>query len=331
MALTVPLMVGLHWGWYTSAPLVRGQEPIEVTITHGQTFEEVIAALRDAGLVGNLLYFKILASTKGADRKIRPGAYVIRPGTTPVQLLDQLTQSNQDAEVTLTVLEGWTLYHVADRVEALDLDSRDNFLARATAPDMLDRHKILGESVEGYLFPDTYRFAPRAGADVLLDRMIARHQEVWDELTRDVGPGKLQSLRDAHKLNSRQLLTLASIVEREAVVDDERPIIARVFFNRLQQGMRLQADPTCTYGPDLYKEKASPRLCKDRDSRYSTYVIDGLPPGPIANPGRASLRAVMAPTDKPNERDYLYFVARPDGRRHTFSKTYDDHRDAIPR
>lgn len=329
--LVLPLMLGLHWGSYTSTPVVQGSEPVPVTIPAGASFDQVLQSLQEAGLVGNLAYFKLLARLRGADRRVRAGQYEVAPGSTPDQLLALITQKGAHGDITLTVLEGWTLYHTADRVAELGLASREDFIARATDPALLKSLEVHGPSVEGHLFPDTYRFHPNAGADAVLERLVQRHRQVWGELEQEVGRDALEALRRDHKLSSRELLVLASIVEREAVVDEERPVIARVFLNRIKKEMKLQADPTCTYGPTIYLEKASPKLCKDKNSLYSTYVIPGLPPGPISNPGRSSLKAVMQPTQKPKELEYLYFVARPDGRRHTFSKTYQAHRKAIPR
>ncbi len=331
LGLGLPLALGTHWGSFNATAVHPYEEPVEVVIPAGAGFDGALAPLRDAGLLSNLLYFRILARWKGADRKIRAGTYRVQPGTKPGGLLEQLTRGGQGEEVVLRIPEGWTLYHIADRVEAKGLDTRENFIKLVTSPDTVKRFDLRGPSLEGYLFPDTYRFDPKAGADAVVERMVRRHRQVWKNLLDEHGRSKTDALRKAHNMAPRDLITLASIVEREAVVDDERPIIARVFLNRLKKGMPLQADPTCTYGPKIYKKKASPKLCKDRKSTYSTYVIDALPPGPISNPGRSSLEAVITPTNKETQTEYLYFVAKPGGRRHTFSKTYKAHRKAIPR
>jgi UPF0755 protein len=330
MLLLVPVMVAVHWLHYVSSPIPGLDAPVTVDIPDGAGFGGAVKVLRDRKLVHNLEYFKLLARLEGADKALRPGVYKIPAKATPRELLERLTQG-EDVSDLVTLPEGWTMYHIADRLEAAGVVERGVFLERATSKELLRKLDIPGGSVEGYLFPDTYHFAPGISADAVIERMVRRHRQVWQDLENEVGPDKLQALLETHKLSKRDLLILASIVEREAVEDEERPIIARVFFNRLDKGMKLQADPTCTYGPKLYKQKASPANCKDPKSRTSTYVIQGLPPTPISNPGRASLRAVFEPTERPDERDYLYFVARPDGRRHTFSKTYKEHNEAIPR
>lgn len=315
-----------HWATTAAAD----QERV-VSISRGAGFDAVMDELQSQGLIKNRLYFIALARVRKADRQVRAGEYVIPAGTSPPGVLAILTSRGRDGRVVLTVPEGFTIYHVADRVHELGLVERQDFLDYVQSPEAVAAHNIRGESLEGYLFPDTYFFAPGVSVESIVGRMVRQHDTVWTQAVGDAGPERMKILKRTHKLTRRQLVIMASVVEREAVVDEERPVIARVLLNRLDKGMRLQVDPTCTYGPDIYMAKASPALCKDASSRYSTYVIDGLPPGPIANPGRKSLEAVLMPTTKPDQLDYLYFVAKRGGRTHTFSKTYEEHLAAIPR
>jgi UPF0755 protein len=287
--------------------------------------------LQEQDLVGNPVYFLALSRMRRADRKIRAGQYLVPAGTTPPGVLDIITSRGSEGRIVVTVPEGFTMYDVADRVHWLGLAEREVFLEFVESDKARREHGVTGESLEGYLFPDTYHFVPGVSVEAMAGRMVRRHRTVWRRLVDEVGAAEVDALRRTHGLTESELVILASIVEREAVVASERPIIARVLLNRLDKGMRLQTDPTCTYGPETYRAKATPALCKDRKSRYSTYVIDGMPPGPIANPGRASLEAIMSPTTEPEQMEYLYFVAKRDGRTHTFSRTYDEHRKAIGR
>ncbi|MBH25856.1 MAG: hypothetical protein CMH57_15725 [Myxococcales bacterium] len=327
----VGLSLYVHYTWYLHTPISDpdANETV-VVIPSGASFDQASAQLEQVGLVKLPLYVKIYAVRDGLDSKLRAGTYSVPPGLTPIQLVDLLTTGGSDEQVRLTVPEGHTIYHVADRVEQLGLANRDVFLAEARNPELLKAHGIRGESVEGYLFPDTYFFRQGTSVRTILDRMIARHQQVWGEVTASVGQLLVDELSEQYSLDVHGFVTLASIIEREAIVHDERPIIARVFYNRFDRKMRLQSDPTCVYGPEIYDSKPTPALCRDPKSRYSTYVIPALPPGPIANPGRAALRAAIAPTTNPKKSGFLYFVARGDGsRRHTFSKTYKEHVKAV--
>ncbi len=313
------------------SPIEGLEEDALVVIAEGSDFSATMRSLEGAGLVTHPLYFRAMVWRRGADTKVRAGRYEIPVGSSPSELLDRITGSGPGGAVRLTVPEGWTMYHIADRVEASGIVDRGAFLAAATDPALLKALGVRADSFEGYLYPDTYFFSPGVTAEGIIRRMVGRHREVWAQLVKKIGPEVVEARGREHRLTARALLILASLVEREAVVDEERPIIARVFLNRLERKMKLQCDPTCIYGPDIYKEKPSPALCRDKASRYSTYVIKGLPPGPVANPGRTSLQAVLAPTEAAGERDFLYFVAKPGGRRHTFSKTYEAHQEAIPR
>ncbi len=329
-AAAAGIIVG-HWNHYIRAPISALDAERTVVVEEGQSWPQVIETLSKDGVVVWPLHFKALVRVRRMDQRLRPGRYILPPGITPEGVLARLTRSGPDGSYRLTVPEGFSMYRIADRVEAEGLASRAAFLKAATDKVLMKRLKVRGESFEGYLFPDTYFLPPGATPQVIITRMVKRHRQVWKKVLKDVGAKKVAALRKAHGLADPELITLASIVEKEAVVADERPIIARVFYNRLKKDMKLQTDPTCVYGPKIYTKKPSPKLCRDAKSRYSTYVIKGLPPGPIANPGRASMMSVLKPTTDKDKVDYLYFVARRGGRRHTFSKTYEAHKKAIPR
>jgi UPF0755 protein len=211
----------------------------------------------------------------------------------------------------VVVPEGLTAARAALRLEATGLADAADFTAVVEDPASAAALGVEGATLEGYLFPDTYRLphglAPREVAKVLVDRFL----EVWHEIE--------PRARD-QKLSMREVVTLASIVEKETAASDERPLIASVFRNRLKRGMRLETDPSVIYGIPNFDGNLRRRDLEDAGNPYNTYIIPGLPPGPIANPGAGALRAVVNPA----ESDYLFFVSRNDGT-HVFSKTYREH------
>ena len=218
----------------------------------------------------------------------------------------------------MTLPEGYNRWQVADALSAAGLVDRAAFLRR-----------VARDGLEGRLFPDTYWFRLGAGDDLVISTLTDRFDAVLAATLKD--DPRAADLSKAGPARHR-LLTLASLIEKEARTAHDRPLIARVFENRLARGMKLQTDPTCVYSDEHYTEVPHPRHCRDPNNAYSTYVIPGLPPTPIANPGRASITAALHPTDTPEARALLFFVARRDGSgEHHFSATLDDHEAATRR
>ncbi len=293
-------------------------------IRPGETAGSVADRLSAAGLVWSPHYFRILASLEGKDVKLQPGEYAIPANPTVRDLLELLT-SGRNRVRRVTVPEGLRAEEVAATVaEALGRPVEE---ARAwLIPGRLD-HPVLREkppdaSLEGYLMPDTYIVGWDHGPEVVFRLML-------DNLEAKLTP-EVRAKAGARGLSVHSLLTLASIVEREAKVDEERPLIASVFLNRIRLGMRLEADPTVQYALALDPLsvarfgywKAELTLEDLRvDSAYNTYKYPGLPPGPICNPGFASIRAVAEAPETP----YLYFVLDRDGRHHRFAATWEEH------
>ncbi len=272
----------------------------------------MVAALRREGVVEDPLVFEWYGRYREVGRRIKAGTYAVDLSITPRELLGRLEAGTLPAQVRITIPEGYNRWQVADLLAKQGLVDRAEFLRR-----------VERDGLEGRLFPDTYWVRKDAGLDAVIDLLTRRFDEVWEQLLKEQ-PGA--------KVDRGRTINLASLVEKEARTERDRPLVARVFLNRLEKKMRLQTDPTCVYGPELYEETPHPRFCKDPSSRYSTYVIDGLPPTPIANPGRAALRAVLAPARGPGADELLYFVARRDGSgEHHFSATYEEHRKAVQR
>jgi UPF0755 protein len=312
--ITIGLVTVLAaWGWHRlqAAPEIPdgGGEPVEFRVSPGEGFASVSSRLADGGLVVSAARFETLARLLGADRDVQAGTYLFAPGTPPRDLLGDLVAGSVRL-LRFTVPEGWRLDQIADEAEGALGIPRELFLAAASDPD---RKEVLGsraENLEGYLFPETYRLPDDVTAGELVDAMTGRFVAVWDSLKGDPPP----------ELDRHDVVTLASIVEAETSRPDERPRIAAVYLNRLERGWKLQADPTVRYALGRFRGRLYYKHLRV-DSPYNTYREAGLPPGPIAAPGRAALQAVLQPL---SPCDDMYFVASGDGG-HVFSRTKQDH------
>lgn len=290
-----------------------GGPVVRVTIPSGATFRVAADSLGRAGLVSSPSLFRWYARLTGRDRDIKAGTYLLRHGRSWNSLVNAL-RAGQGLERRLTIPEGWSLREIVPalaRVLDAPLDS-----VRAAVRDTALVHELdlPTPTLEGYLFPDTYSFAYNTTPRAAVREMVERFESVW----QPAWTARLQQLA----MSRNDIVALASIVEQEAVLPEERPVISAVYHNRLRLGMPLQADPTVQYALGEHHEHVT---FKDLDvqSPYNTYRHPGLPPGPIASPGRASIEAALYPASVP----YLYFVARPDGH-HEFRTTFKEHTEA---
>lgn len=274
--------------------------------------------LQRGGLIDYPRAFALYARIKGAGRDLKAGHYRFRVGQSWGEILGAL-RSGELVTVPLTIPEGFTLREIAPRIAELSGLPADSVRAFLENPALAEQLGVPGPTLEGYLFPETYRFSEGLEVAAIVRELVARYRSFW-------GPRE-RALADSLELSEREVVTLASIVEEETRRGEERPRIAGVYLNRLRIGMLLQADPTVQYALGEPKPRL---LFRDIDSvadhPYNTYVQPGLPPGPIASPGEASLRAVL----EPEEHDFLFFVARPDGS-HVFTRTAREHVNAINR
>ena len=283
---------------------------IRVTIPPGASFREVTDTLVAHDLVASRFWFTLLARVRRTDRSAKAGIYDLPTGASPWALLRAL-ERGRVAMGKFTAPEGLTLADLADlAAERLGVVP-DSVIVAANERARVGRVAPDAPTLEGYLLPETYNLPIPVTATSLVDAMVEEFQRKWDP----AWTLRLDSLR----MTRTQLLALASIVEGEARHDDERPVIAAVYSNRLRLGMPLQADPTVQYAIQIATGQRKPRLYfKDYEfpSPYNTYLNPGLPPGPVNSPGLKSIEAALYPADVP----YLYFVAGPDGH-HVFSKT----------
>jgi UPF0755 protein len=302
------------WWWVTRVPLPLPQAPYAFSVRSGATLRSVAHGLTGAGVLPADWTLVALGRLGGIDRSIKAGNYELPAGTTLAGLLAKLSQGDA-AQTSLTIVEGWTVH---DLREALRVDGEVAQVAGDVADADLMRTLGAPEAQpEGWFFPDTYFFAAGASDVSILARAYRTMQQRLDAAWAARAPGlPLASPYEA--------LILASIVEKETGRAADRPLIASVLINRLQQGMRLQADPTVIYGLNGHVNGNLTKRDLDADSPYNTYTRDGLPPTPIALPSQAALDVVLHPPATP----YLYYVARGDGSS-AFSANLADHNRAV--
>jgi UPF0755 protein len=304
--------------WFATTPPGGGpgvDESVEIVVPPGAGALAIGKQLRSAGLIRYPRLFALAARARGVEASLKAGRYRVAGGMSWGEILDVIA-AGEVVTFPLTVPEGFTVRELAPRVAEATGVETDSVARLAMDSTFVAELGVPGPTLEGYLFPETYRFAEGLAPGDVLREMVERYKAYWTPERR----ARLDSL----PLDERGLVTLASIVEEEARVGEERPIIAGVYTNRLEIGMLLQADPTVQYA--LGEPKARLLFADiDRvaDDPYNTYTHAGLPPGPIASPGASSLDAALYPADVP----YLFFVARPDGS-HEFTRTNREHVNA---
>jgi len=283
-------------------------------IPQGATVKEIAQLLHEKGVIKSAKAFEMFVRLAGREREIKAGIYEFDLPMYPSELLDKLVGGELKLR-RVTIPEGLTIRDVDALLSSQGVIAKGEFEGYCYDPDVVGRYGIEAKSLEGFLFPDTYLVAYDVSVEGLADAMTERFWEVFSPNLR----------RDAEErgMSVLEAVTLASMIEKETALSHERPLISAVFHNRLRKGMKLQCDPTVIYG----LEDFDGNLTKDdlnNPHPYNTYVHSGLPPGPICNPGRASLVAAVRPADV----DYLYFVAKQDGTHH-FSSVYSEHYKAV--
>jgi UPF0755 protein len=315
VALLVLATAGLGWLVVTPTAAVR-QGPLVVMIPPHEGLLGIANRLLEAQVIRSRVAFVAGTLVRGAPRHLKAGEYEV-PRDANAWAIIALLESGRVRQHAILHPEGATVAELARALEAERLADVDTVTRVAADRKFLDAHGIEGPSVEGYLFPDTYQFVRGMTAEEMLGKMV---QRMRTKLTPEIR-GRARDMG----LSTHQLLTLASIIEREAIVKDEQRVVAAVFWNRLKIGMPLQADPTVQYA--VAKERrALSRADLAVDHPYNTYVRSGLPPGPIASPGLGAIEAALEPAPV----KYLYFVASDD-QRHHFSTTVQEHNAAVTR
>ncbi len=318
MILSLFIVVLSIAGWFlqfaSQAATGNKSETVVVIVPNGSSVKEINRILASAGLVKDDVRFLILARYLGLAAKLQAGEFALHRGQTPQELLKELAIA-KPIQHAVTIREGLNIVEIAKVFESGGWCDADEFIRLAEDPDFLNSVNLgLHKSLEGYLYPDTYYLTRKGHTTADLLRMQVRHFfAVWNEIKTDA----------PLKLSPYEVLILASMVEKETANAAERPLIAGVFFNRLKKGMRMQSDPTVVYGVENFSGKLT-RTHLRTPTLYNTYTIKRLPIGPISNPGKAALMAVL----HPDESKFYYFVSKNDGS-HKFSETLREHNRAV--
>jgi UPF0755 protein len=316
--------------WNGLKPAPPG-EPVRIEIPKGTSANRTAELLERHGIIRNAFLFKYYLQMKNEGDHFQAGLYEMRPGMTNDEIIAMLNEGRTVKPPTFrfTIPEGYTLEHIADKLAAEGLIDKTKFLELADSPEarkwssaaasIPDDERLI-HPLEGYLFPETYEMETGSTEADILKRMMAELDRKLDQLPED-----WQEILEERNMTLHELLTVASLIEREVAIAEERPIVASVIYNRLARGMPLQVDATVQYALGETKDRL---LDEDLgiDSPYNTYKIPALPPGPIASPSLASILAALEPEDT----DYLYYVLMRDGSRtHLFAKTIEEHQRNI--
>ncbi len=297
--------------------ITNNNQEVRYEIKKGDSFSGIARQLKEQNIINDATRFRVVAKLMRKDRDMKVGVYTIEPGEKYRDLINKFAKGITHFE-KITIPEGYSSFQIAELLESKGWVTAADFLERIKDPQYLDIYGIPhSQSLEGYLYPDTYFIPLHYKSDDIIKMMLKRFDQIIDDKIKDKIKKKGMSLHE--------VLSMAAIVEKEAKVQYEKPIIAGVYYKRLKVNMRLQADPTLIYALILDGEYDGDikfkHLRPPWPSPWNTYYAYGLPPGPIANPGKASILAAIFPADV----DYVYFVANPADGTHDFSKTLDEH------
>jgi UPF0755 protein len=309
----------LYVGWSFFVP-PRGDPSAKVIlIKKGSHLRQVAQLLQEKGVIRSKHFFILIATLLGKKASIKAGEYEFSDFERPLEVLDTLVKG-QVRRHLVTIPEGYTLAQVAQLLEDLNIVGKDEFLQKATSPVFiasLGLDRAAGLTLEGYLFPETYHFIKEMDPQETIQMMVQQFKKVF-------GP-ELAERASQLGMSEKEVVILASIIEKETPLPDEKPLVSAVFHNRLSRRIPLQSDPTVIYGIKNFDGN----LTKEhllRPTPYNTYLIPGLPPTPICNPGKESILAALHPASVP----YLYFVSKNDGS-HFFSSEIEEHNRAVSR
>jgi UPF0755 protein len=319
IVLLVPLLIAIFTYRFMRGAFLEPLDPekkdlILVEVEPEKSFREVCKLLQEKGVIRHWWSVEILARLRKSDRSINAGEYEVAPSMDPRAVLAKLV-SGEVFKRKVVIKEGMSIWEIGTLVDHAGLISQQDFDNSIADPKLLAEAGISGPSFEGYLFPETYYFSRPTNARAIIWRMLEEGERHW--------PAEFSARADELQLGRHEVLTLASIIEKESGNVDEQPLISSVFHNRLSQGMKLQSDPTVIYGIPNFKGNLTKEDLQT-PTPYNTYMSFGLPPGPIGNPGDSAIKAALYPRDS----TYLFFVADGTGR-HVFSTTLQEHNEAV--
>ena len=300
---------------YMFTPYKSGEDLKKIEIRKGQSLKSISLMLKREGIISNSTLFTLAVQILGGEGNIKAGEYMLSARFSPYKIF-QILNGGKILTYNITIPEGYNIREIAELLHRKGIVKKERFLKLVKDPKLISRYGINSSTLEGYLFPDTYRFSKGLEEERVIEMMVKRF---WQKIT------PLLSRVKRSGMSLSEVIILASIVEKETSLSKERPLVASVFLNRLRKGMKLESDPTVIYGlkrfsGDLKKEDLR------NPHPYNTYIYKGLPPTPICNPGLSSIKAVL----NPSHTEYLFFVSKNDGS-HFFSKTLREHLKAVGR
>jgi UPF0755 protein len=314
IAVPLAILIFVYSALYLHTPTHTGGLTKTVAIRKGMAFKEVAHLLEDEGVIRGVRRFILLGALSGALRTIKAGEFQLSSDMTPLQVLNALTEGKVK-QYKISIPEGYTVSQIAEFLERRGITGRKAFLERCFSPQYASSLGICANSLEGYLFPDSYLFSRDLRPEDVIETMVRQFLQIYtpqySERAKELG------------FSDYEILILASIIEKEAAIPRERFLVSSVYHNRLKRNMRLNSCPTVIYGIKDFNGNLTKRDL-ERFTPYNTYLIRGLPPGPISNPGREAIMAALYPT----ETDYLYFVSKNDGSHH-FSSSLEEHNIAV--
>lgn len=313
LCLVVTTLIVIRISLFLNRPAQETASLQEITVKQGVTLTEVAGELETRGIITGKRIFLLWARMNDYGRKVKAGEYELGAHMTPRRILEKLIRGEVKI-YSVTIPEGLTRKEIAEVLAGRGLVKKERFLQLTGDPTLVEKYGFKAKNLEGYLYPDTYQFSRGLYPEKVIDVMVGRFLEMVDPLAEAVkGSG----------MSLEKVITLASIVEKETGKAEERSLIASVFLNRLKKRMRLESDPTVIYGLPRFDGNLTRKDLR-HPTPYNTYLIPGLPPGPIANPGISAIRAVLFP----EKTKYLYFVSKNNGSHH-FSKTLAEHNRAV--
>lgn len=292
-------------------PLKISQSEV-VNVEEGDSFYSIINSLSNEKKIKSPFIIKIYAKLTGLDLEVVPGSHTLEKGMSVKDIAKTLKDTNNANAITITIPEGFNIEDIATRVEEKGICTKDEFLSAVKSyplPSYVKDNPDKRYNLEGFLFPDTYNFEIGVEPEYIIETMIKRFEEVWNEITEGL---------DIKEDDIEKIINVASIIEKEARVDEDRPLIASVIYNRLEQDMPLQIDATVIYAHGYYIDNVRNRHLAI-ESKYNTYLHKGLPVGPICNPGAPSIKAALNPANT----NYLFYLLASDDE-HYFTDNYDD-------
>jgi len=313
-ALVLVIILFVYSALYLRTPCDGKGLKKTVAVRRGMAFREVAYLLEDQGIIKGVTRFILLGRLSGASPKVKAGEYELSSDMTPLQVLDALTKGRVK-QYKVSIPEGYAVRQIAEFLETEGITNGEAFLEKCFSRQYISSLGIEANSLEGYLFPDSYLFSKGLSGEEVIETMVRRFRQIYVP--------EYSKKAEEFGFSDYEILILASIIEKEAAIPEERFLVSSAYHNRLKRKMRLYSCPTVIYGIEDFDGNLTKRDLEGY-TPYNTYIIRGLPPGPICNPGKEAIEAALYPA----KTKYLYFVSKNDGSHH-FSSTLEEHNIAV--